>query len=207
MTDMTLPWPARGVPGRARDGVTGPVAGDDPEGVTGDDGEGVTGTGSQGVIDPDGEGVTGGWPEDVTDGERITPTGDWAVTDTTGRTPRRLPATVTATLSWMGSAAGSDIIGGGPGGLIDRIRHPEPTQLAGHYSAIVNHPRKPGNEYLAVLFTGTQLIATLPVKITGKTLQGIGAAGKRIDLAGNHPATIAVIAATAAAMILAIIYT
>lgn len=195
MTDMTLPWPARRAAGSFRGGVTGPVAGDAQESVTG----GVIGGGTEGVTGPDGEAVTGD--------DDIFPIGDWAVTDDAGRAPWKLPAAVSGALSWAGSAAGSDILGGGPGGLVSHIRQPEPTQLSGHYSAIVNHPRKPGNEYLAILFAGTQLIATLPVKITGKTLQGIGAVGKRIDLAGNHPATIAVIAVTTAAMIIAIIYT
>lgn len=218
MTEATLPWPvsrdtwtlSEDTPGAS----VGDGRGDSAEGVIDSGVEGITGDRIRGVIDgviggvigPADGGVIDGESDGVTGDDDVLPVGDWAVTDGAGNVPREVPAAVTAVLSWMGSAARSDILGGGPGGLIDRIRYPEPSRLRSHCGAIAGQPRT-GNEYLAALLTGARFIATVPVKITGKTFQGIGAVGKRIDLAGDHPATIAVIAVTATAMILAVIFT
>jgi len=207
MTDVTFSWPLRRPDGTADETATRPL----PQGVSGDWDETVSAPAAEGVSGPGGDGVSGDLPEGVSGDEEILSVGEWTVADEAGQPRRELPASVIAALSaagsWAAAAAGSDILGGGPGGLSERILNPDPAELRGHYSTIANHPWKPGNEYLAFLFTGIGLLATVPLKITGKTARGIGAIGKGIDLAGDNPATIAVIAVTATAMILAVIFT
>jgi hypothetical protein len=206
MTDMTFPARPLGLwPGTGREAATPPAGSSVPDAAGSD-----TGAADPAAID----GAIGGFGGGAIDGD----TGqggqgaiDPPAPDTGGRMSSEMPPAVLRTLrgsaAWVRAAAASDILGGGPHGLGDHIRNPEPASLRDHIDGIVNHPGKPGNAYFAFAFTGAQLLATVPVKAFGAGLEGIGSAGKRINLAGSHPATIAVIAATTALMILAIICT
>lgn len=204
MTDIPYA-PAWGTPEAA--GFAPCPAGD---GAADDVSEGVTEGASGGVTAAAGPGATGPGAEGATSlGDRLLDgVSSWlAGAGDGGGEYRELPAGIAAAASWLCAAGASDILGGGPDGIADRIRHPRPAGMRSHLGGIVGCPHEPGNGNLAVFLAAVQIIVTAPVKIAGKCLTAVGEIGKRIDLAGDHPATVAVIAATAAAMIIAVTFT
>jgi hypothetical protein len=183
--DGTAPVP---VPGRDLPAppVTGPVTGPVTEAVTDPVTDPVTGPVTEAVTDP----VTGGDLEEEEPGPwdlGWTGTGQWdEVPPDEPEPPLAGPA-----LRWLASLLReSELLGGGPGGLLGELADPHPETIRAHRRHVTTHPARPAAPATAAAFTTGHLAVTFPVKATGKALTLAGlvltAAGTRLDWLGDR---------------------
>lgn len=94
------------------------------------------------------------------------------------------------------SLAGSEAVGGGPGGLLAELASPRPETMREHWEHVTAHPglEKIDGPWAGRAFVAGHLAVTAPAKLTGKALVTLGEAlvftGKRIDWAGDRFARI-----------------
>jgi hypothetical protein len=203
VTDTAYAGPAEDVPGAT---VPIPVPQDVPPGVPGFAPGDVPGFAPGGVPrgGEDGGGEDEGWGTDLgwigADHWDPEPAGGSQPPDAAGGRGAGLAG-------WL---AGSEMLGGGPGGLLDKLARPDPDSIRGHLAHVAGHPRMPAGKWAAAAFVAGHLLLTGPLKITGETLTAAGNAfiyaGERISLSGDRAASAIVVylaAVTAIILILA----
>jgi hypothetical protein len=88
------------------------------------------------------------------------------------------------------AVAGSELLGGGPGGLLAELADPHPETMRQHWAHVTGHPLRPEDRWGGAAFVAGHLAVTGPTKATGKTLVAIGTAfifaGMRMDWAGDR---------------------
>ena len=97
--------------------------------------------------------------------------------------------------------AGSELLGGGPGGLLAELADPHPETMRQHWAHVTGHPRRPEDRWGGAAFVAGHVAVTGPTKATGKSMVATGAAiaaagtaignalifaGMRVDWAGDR---------------------
>lgn len=104
----------------------------------------------------------------------------------------------------LSALAGSELAGGGPGGLLAELAAPAPETLRQHWRHVAGHPQRPAGPWAGPAFTAGHLAVTAPAKLTGKALVILGTAlvfaGTRIDWSGDRFARISTCLAIVAAL-------
>jgi hypothetical protein len=96
----------------------------------------------------------------------------------------------------LGALAGSEAVGGGPGGLLAEPAAPRPESMRQHWRHVTTHPalEEIGAPWALWAFVAGHLAVTAPAKATGKALviagEALVFAGTRIDWAGDRFARI-----------------
>ena len=123
-------------------------------------------------------------------------TSEW-VTAPAGPAPRRDgPGPGLRLRGHLGALAGSEAVGGGPGGLLAELSSPSPESMRRHWEHVIAHPalEKIDGPWAGRAFVAGHLAVTAPAKLTGKALvlagEALVFAGTRIDWAGDRFARI-----------------
>jgi len=96
----------------------------------------------------------------------------------------------------LGTLAGSEAVGGGPGGLLAELASPSTETMRQHWRHVTAHPvlEEIGAPWAGRAFVAGHLAVTAPAKLTGKALiiagEALVFAGTRIDWAGDRFARI-----------------
>lgn len=105
--------------------------------------------------------------------------------------------------------AGSELLGGGPGGLRAELADPHPETMRQHWEHVTGHPWRPDDPRGGAAFAAGHLAVTGPAKAAGKFLVAIGTAlvfaGTRIDWAGDRFARTVVPVAVAVTLIVIVL--
>jgi hypothetical protein len=98
----------------------------------------------------------------------------------------------------------SELLGGGPGGLLAELAGPHPETMRQHLEHVGSHRLRPAGTAASAAFAAGHLIVTSPVKGTGKLLVLAGTvlihAGMRLDWLGDRFARVAAFAGITAVL-------
>jgi hypothetical protein len=111
----------------------------------------------------------------------------------------RAAAVAGPALAWlMALLRSSELLGGGPGGLLAELASPHPETMRHHLRHVDGHQLRPAGTAASAAFAGGHLMVTGPVKGTGKLLVLAGTilihAGTRLDWLGDRFARVAAVA-------------
>lgn len=108
--------------------------------------------------------------------------------------PARTPGSGPGLRELRTAVAGSELLGGGPGGLLAELADPHPETMRQHWEHVTGHPWRPEDKWSGAAFVAGHLAVTGTTKAAGKTLIAVGTAftfaGERVDWSGDRFARI-----------------